>query len=249
MASGRPPTTSTTVGHEPLAVEASSSGIESALNRHSEAADRVLDRAGLLPRVLKRASDLILATLGLVLTSPIIVLAVIAVAAIERQAPFYRDARIGLRGVQFRCLKLRTMRSDPAILEAYLAANPGEAEAYHRMRKLQYDPRITRVGQFLRKTSIDELPQLWNVLIGDMSVVGPRPLAPAEFRTRGKDGHPLTLVRPGLTGLWQVRGRSDLTLAQRIDLDNYYAQEWTLALDLLILLQTPWAVLTARGAR
>jgi exopolysaccharide production protein ExoY len=198
---------------------------------------------------LKRLVDLGIGLPLAILSLPLITVAALGVLIVDRHAPFYADTRIGRRGRAFRCLKLRTMRADPAILAEYLAANPHETETYRVHRKLKFDPRVTPLGSFFRRTSIDELPQLWNVLRGDMSVVGPRPLAPGEFLERGRRALPLTLVRPGLTGLWQVRGRSDLSLRRRIALDNYYALRWTPWLDLKILVATPPVVLRAQGAR
>jgi exopolysaccharide production protein ExoY len=201
------------------------------------------------PWAAKRLLDLVIGVPLLLLGFPVMLLAGLAVLVVDRHWPLFAETRIGKDGKSFRCLKLRSMRRDPAILEAYLEANPDEAERYQRTRKLSRDPRITPLGKFLRKSSLDELPQLLNVVAGQMSLVGPRPLAPAEFRRRGRFQQPLMEVRPGLTGLWQVNGRSDLPLRRRIALDTYYARRWTIRLDLLILLRTPLAVLQARGAR
>lgn len=197
----------------------------------------------------KRPLDLALALPMLVVSLPLLLLAALAILLFDRQAPLYVDVRVGRGGRYFRCLKLRTMRSDPQILAHYFARHPHELRRYECERKLASDPRVTRLGAFLRRSSIDELPQLWNVLRADMSFVGPRPLAPSEFAERGEQARPLELVRPGLTGLWQVRGRSDTSLHRRIHLDNFYARNSSLALDLRIVLETPLAVLRARGAR
>jgi len=198
---------------------------------------------------LKRALDVCVAVGGLLVAAPAVGLMALVVALSDRQWPFYGDTRIGLRGRAFRCWKLRTMLSDPAILTAYFADHPAEEAVYAATRKLENDPRVTRVGRFLRRSSLDELPQLWNVLRAEMSIVGPRPLSPAEFQARGAHRFPLAAVRPGLTGLWQVSGRSDLDPASRVLLDNYYARHWSVWMDLRILGATPIVVLSRRGAR
>lgn len=200
-------------------------------------------------RPWKRALDLAVGIPLAVVALPVVAAAATAILAVDRQAPFYADTRIGRGGRPFRCLKLRTMRGDPRILERYLAQHPDESDAYRSTRKLRTDPRITTIGAFLRRSSIDELPQLWNVFKGDMSIVGPRPLAPGEFLEREQDALPLTWVPPGLTGLWQVRGRSDTSFARRVELDNHYARHCSPWLDLRILAETPWAVISGRGAR
>ena len=200
-------------------------------------------------RPWKRLVDVAVAAISSFFALPAVLVAAFLVAVVDRHFPFYTDVRVGMGGRPFRCFKIRTMDADPRILEDYLAEHLAEREIYRKTRKLSFDPRITRVGAFLRKSSIDEFPQLWNVLHGDMSLVGPRPLAPAEFLERGALGLPLTLVRPGLTGLWQTRGRSDLTIRRRIALDNFYAKHCSPALDIGVLLRTPLAVLRGKGAR
>lgn len=200
-------------------------------------------------RVVKRAMDLVLAATMLAIAAPLVIAAALLVLVADRRNPFFSDERVGEGGSPFRCLKLRTMTRRPGVLEEYLASRPDERRCYELTRKLEHDPRITRAGSLLRRTSIDELPQLVNVLLGEMSIVGPRPLAPAEFARRGDASLPLLQVRPGLTGLWQVRGRSDLSHRQRVALDNFYARRWTIGLDLRILAATPYAVISRRGAR
>lgn len=197
----------------------------------------------------KRAVDLAAVLCAAPFVALVVVSLALLIACVDRQIPFYGDTRVGLNGRRFRCWKLRTLRSDPAILEAYLAQNEAERSRYETTRKLARDPRMTPAGRVLRKTSLDELPQLWNVLAGQMSIVGPRPLSPAEFEARGPARFVIASVRPGLTGLWQVSGRSDLDPGSRVLLDNYYARHWSVWMDLRILAATPSAVLTARGAR
>lgn len=198
---------------------------------------------------IKRLMDLTAALLLAPFALTILGSAALLVVLVDRQMPFYLDTRIGRNGKKFRCWKLRTMRADKGLLEAYFLAHPGSRESYEQTRKLDDDPRRTALGSLLRRTSIDELPQLFNVLIGQMSLVGPRPLSPSEFVQRGQHRFLLATVKPGLTGLWQVSGRSDLDLASRIMMDNHYAQHWSLWLDLKLLVATPIAVLTCRGAR
>ena len=198
---------------------------------------------------LKRLMDVAIALPAVVIGLPFVAIGAGLVLILDRHAPFYADVRIGRGGKPFRCLKIRSMQADPRILDDYLAAHPNEWDEYRLARKLRFDPRITRVGALLRHSSIDEFPQIWNVLKGDMSLVGPRPLAPSEYLARGEECFPLALVRPGLTGLWQTRGRSDLTLKRRIRLDNFYAEHWSLSMDLGVLLRTPFAVIRGKGAR
>jgi lipopolysaccharide/colanic/teichoic acid biosynthesis glycosyltransferase len=134
------------------------------------------------------------------------------------------------------------------VLEDYFQANPELRQEWRTERKLRYDPRVTRVGHFLRRTSLDELPQLWNVLRGEMSLVGPRPIVGEEI-ARYADTYKLyTRVLPGLTGLWQVSGRNNISYPERVNLDAYYVRNWSVWLDIYILLRTIWVVLTGDGA-
>jgi Undecaprenyl-phosphate galactose phosphotransferase WbaP len=200
-------------------------------------------------QVLKRSLDIIgglLLFIPFILLSPFISLAIY----VEDRGPvFYRHLRIGQAGRKFYVLKFRTMRPDAdRVLEEYLAANPEALHFWLEERKLKNDPRITRVGQFLRKSSLDELPQVVNILLGDMSLVGPRPVTEEELAKYGKDAFYYLLVRPGLTGLWQVSGRNEVSYEKRVALDRYYVQNWSIWLDLYILARTVWVVLTRKGA-
>jgi Undecaprenyl-phosphate galactose phosphotransferase WbaP len=200
-------------------------------------------------RFAKRTLDLAIT----LLLSPI-VLALVAMAAVliklEGKGPvFYGNDRIGLYGRKFKTWKLRSMRLDgDEILERYLAENPAEAMDYHTSQKLKNDPRITRVGALIRKTSIDELPQFFNVLIGQMSIVGPRPMLEKQIEMYGPSFNLYKQVRPGITGLWQVSGRNHLSFSERVKLDKYVIQNWSVWLDLYILARTAGVVLTAKGA-
>jgi lipopolysaccharide/colanic/teichoic acid biosynthesis glycosyltransferase len=196
----------------------------------------------------KWTMDVALASLLLLLVAPILIAAVLLIVVLDRHSPFFLDERVGLGGRHFTCLKLRTMRSDPSLLATYLATHPEEARRFRESSKVLHDPRKTKLGVFLRRSSIDEIPQLLNVLRRDMAIVGPRPPLPAEFDARGPEGSDVTLVRPGLTGLWQISGRSSLPLDERIRIDTYYAHHWSIGMDVTILLRTPVTIVSARGA-
>ena len=198
-------------------------------------------------RVVKRAIDIAGSLLGLLLLSPLFVLVAVLVKLTSRGPIFFAQDRCGLGGRVFRFYKFRTMCADAETRKAELAhLNEMEGPAF----KLKRDPRITRFGWLLRKLSIDELPQLWNVLRGDMSLVGPRPPVPDEVE-RYTDDHAQRLsVIPGITGLWQVSGRSLIAdFDHWLELDLRYARRWTLWLDLKILAKTVIVVLLTRGAQ
>ena len=195
--------------------------------------------------ILKRTLDIVVATAGIaVLFIPYLIVGFI----IRRDSPgpaIYRRRVIGLGGKEFDAFKLRTMRTDA---EAYLRRHPELWREWKESGKLKDDPRITRVGRILRRYSLDELPQLVNVLRGEMSLVGPRMITPEELRHFGPWRYNLLTVRPGMTGLWQVSGRSDLPYEERVRLDMYYIRNYSLWLDLRILLATIKVVLRGRGA-
>ena len=163
---------------------------------------------------------------------------------------FYGHERVGHGGQRFRCWKFRTMVVDAdRVLDAHFRRNPEDLERWRRERKLSSDPRVTPLGAVLRKLSIDELPQLWNVFVGEMSLVGPRPVVEDELAIYGRSASHYMRARPGLTGLWQISGRSDVSYRQRVHLDRLYLRHWSLPLDLWILLRTVPAVIQSRGAR
>jgi exopolysaccharide biosynthesis polyprenyl glycosylphosphotransferase len=194
---------------------------------------------------LKRAFDLVGASLLLILLSPVLASIALAVRLSSRGPVLYRSARPGMGGAAFACLKFRTMSSNAA--QAQDDLEPLN-EASGALFKIRSDPRLTRVGRFLRRFSLDELPQLWNVLRGEMSLVGPRPLPLRDFE-RLDDWHKKRyLVLPGITGLWQVSGRSELDFDDLVRLDFLYLERWSVFLDLTILLKTVPAVLSRRGA-
>lgn len=162
---------------------------------------------------------------------------------------FFAHERVGRGGRPFPCLKFRSMTPDAAQrLEALLASDPQACAEWGRDHKLRNDPRVTRVGAFLRRSSLDELPQLFNILIGDMSLVGPRPIVADEIAKYGVHYRHYCAVRPGLTGLWQVSGRNDVTYRRRVVMDVAYARRRCLLLNLEILLRTVPAVVLRRGS-
>jgi exopolysaccharide biosynthesis polyprenyl glycosylphosphotransferase len=200
-----------------------------------------LDGAHML---VKRAVDLVVATVMLVLSSPVIALAAIAVRIEDGHSPIFRQKRVGKGGRPFTIYKLRTMVADAENLLVDLT-NDNDGPVF----KMESDPRVTRVGAVLRRTSIDELPQLLNIIKGEMSLVGPRPLPVREMEAAPRRFLDRQAVKPGLTGRWQVSGRSDTGFDELDELDRWYVDNWSLAQDLEILARTVPAVLRARGAR
>ncbi|RZU34106.1 sugar transferase [Blastococcus saxobsidens] len=196
-------------------------------------------------RMGKAAVDRGLAALTLVLTLPLFLGIALAVKSTSRGAVFYRQTRVGRDGQTFPMLKFRSMvhRAD-RMTEVLTAANDGNGVLY----KSKADPRVTRVGRVLRRYSLDELPQLLNVLRGDMSLVGPRPPLPSETERYGADMRRRFLVKPGITGLWQISGRSDLSWDDSVRIDVRYVENWSLSFDLMILWKTVGAVARGRGA-
>lgn len=195
--------------------------------------------------MLKTALDYVIAVPGLILISPLLALIALAVKLDSPGPVLYRRRVMGRGGKPFDALKFRTMRVDG---EAILAAHPELQAELARNHKLRNDPRVTRLGTFLRRWSLDELPQLFNVVARQMSLVGPRMIAPEELGKYGKWDMNLLTVWPGVTGLWQISGRSDVGYEERVQLDMYYIRNYTIWLDLQILLRTPLAVLKGKGA-
>jgi lipopolysaccharide/colanic/teichoic acid biosynthesis glycosyltransferase len=201
-------------------------------------------------RRAKRVLDVTAAGALLVLILPVM-LGIAVALRLSGGPAMFGQMRVGQGGTPFRCLKFRSMVPDAeARLAEHLRDNPAAAAEWAERRKLRNDPRVTRFGAFLRATSLDELPQLLNVLRGEMSLVGPRPVVAAELEAHyGPAGTAAYIAcRPGVTGLWQVSGRSDTSYAKRVALDMRYVRHWSLALDLRILLATVPAVLRRRGA-
>jgi Undecaprenyl-phosphate galactose phosphotransferase WbaP len=194
---------------------------------------------------LKRSLDLLLLLLLAPLILPVCALIALLIALDSKGAVIYRSPRVGLGGRVFNALKFRTMHTDAdAHLQRILEQDSALRQEWQTFQKLKRDPRVTRVGRWLRRSSLDELPQLWNVLIGEMSVVGPRPILDNDQRALfGKEFNLYTKVLPGMTGLWQVSGRNALSFAERVRLDSYYARNWSPWLDIYILSCTPFAVI------
>ena len=194
---------------------------------------------------LKRSFDVVVAGSVMLLTLPILLIAMLAVKLDSRGPALFKQVRVGKDGVEFEILKLRTMVSGAEAMRADLEAQNESSGPLFKMRE---DPRITRVGRFLRKTSIDELPQLWNVLRGDMSIVGPRPALPAEALQWKPELRDRLRVMPGITGMWQVSGRAEADFEMYRRLDLFYVDNWSLTHDLKIVLKTIVVVVGGRGA-
>lgn len=196
-------------------------------------------------RHAKRAFDLVLAVGGLLVTAPVIGVAAIAIKATSAGPVLFKQTRVGRDGEPFEVLKLRTMVIDA---EERLAALRDQSQADGPLFKMEDDPRVTRAGRILRKLSIDELPQLWNVVRDEMSIVGPRPALPGEVDQWSPELFQRLRVKPGITGMWQVNGRSSASFAEYVRLDLYYVDNWSLVNDLVIVAKTIPAVLLSRGA-
>ncbi|SIO02954.1 sugar transferase [Vannielia litorea] len=198
-------------------------------------------------RVGKRTLDILLALLLLPLISPVL-LVLCAIARRDGGPSLYGHERVGQNGRRFQCWKIRSMVIDSERrLVEYLDANPEAAAEWHRDFKLRKDPRITAFGHFIRKTSLDELPQIWNVLRGDMSFVGPRPIVAEELKRYGNFRSAYLALRPGITGPWQVMGRNNICYADRVQLDVQYAQSMGLWSDLWLIARTAGVVLRSTG--
>jgi exopolysaccharide production protein ExoY len=198
----------------------------------------------------KAVLDRTAALLAIVLLWPLFVGLALAIRLSDGGPALFVQTRIGKNGRPFKCFKFRSMALDSEqVLRGHLEACPQARAEWAQYQKLSNDPRITALGAFLRKTSLDELPQCLNILLGQMSFVGPRPIVPDEIQRYGESFAHCFSVAPGLTGLWQVSGRSDCTYQQRVALDSQYASEWSLWLDAAIVLKTVPAVLRQRGSR
>jgi exopolysaccharide biosynthesis polyprenyl glycosylphosphotransferase len=194
---------------------------------------------------VKRAMDVVISLFAIIALSPVLVATAIVVKLTSAGPVLFRQDRVGLHGKAFRVLKFRSMTvgAEAGVAEL-MAQNGGYAPFY----KIKHDPRVTRVGKYIRRLSIDELPQFFNVLRGDMSLVGPRPQVAAEVEQYAFEHNRRLMVKPGITGLWQVSGRSDLAWRDAVRLDMKYVDTWSLAGDVRILLKTVRVVLTSRGA-
>lgn len=202
-----------------------------------------------IPRFIKAAFDVSVAALMLVVTSPLL-FAIAAIAWADGGPALYAHRRIGVGGRHFHCLKFRTMVVNAdRVLQDLLDTDPERAAEWRATQKLRDDPRVTRFGKILRQTSLDELPQLINVIRLEMSLVGPRPIIDSETVFYGEDIASYRATRPGMTGVWQVSGRSDTSYARRVQLDVWYANNWTIWYDIAVLIKTIPVVLKRAGAR
>jgi lipopolysaccharide/colanic/teichoic acid biosynthesis glycosyltransferase len=195
---------------------------------------------------IKRALDIVVSAIGLLLCLPLLVMIALAIKLDSGGPVFFVQKRPGCDGRRFRIFKFRTMR--PGAMNQFRKLSPEQREQFARHGKVHGDPRVTRVGQWLRRFSLDELPQLWNVLRGDMSLVGPRPYLKSQLGGMADYQEIIFRVRPGLTGLWQINGRNEVSFQQRLGMDAFYVSKFSLRLDLSILLDTPWALISGKGA-
>ena len=197
----------------------------------------------------KRVIDIILAVSGIILLAPLLIICFVVTVATSPGPALFRHKRVGFNGKYFDCLKFRTMVTDaPERLRQLLDSDPVAAAEWAANRKLRHDPRVTAIGDILRRSSLDELPQLFNVLRGDMSIVGPRPVTAEELVKYSGAIDAYLSCRPGITGLWQVSGRSTTTYSKRVACDAFYAREWSLALDAKIVIVTIPSLLLSESA-
>jgi exopolysaccharide production protein ExoY len=207
---------------------------------------------GEIPSVASRRAnhllDTSIAIAALIVFGPLMLLIAGAIKVSSKGPILFRQDRLGEGGQKFQCLKFRTMRTDAEAILAALLADPVARAEWDRDHKMRDDPRITLIGRILRKTSLDELPQIFNVLLGEMSIVGPRPIVAAEVGRYGSYIHAYYSVRPGITGLWQVSGRNHTTYRRRVACDVTYARSHSARGDFVIIARTIPAVLLARGA-
>ncbi len=180
---------------------------------------------------------------------PVFFILMILTKLTSRGPIFYGHKRVGKNGKEFKCWKFRSMCIDAdKKLEEILATNPQMRAEWEKDRKFTNDPRVTKIGKILRKTSIDEIPQFFNILVGEMSFVGPRPVTKPELEKYGKKSDFILTVQPGLSGFWQISGRSDTGYEERITLDSYYIHNWSVWLDIWIIIKTVYVVIKGKGA-
>jgi exopolysaccharide production protein ExoY len=200
-------------------------------------------------RTSKRVVDIVLALSAIVLLAPLLVICFVLTVSTSPGPVLFRHRRVGFNGKHFDCLKFRTMVTDaPERLYQLLSSDPAAAAEWTANRKLRNDPRVTAIGAILRKSSLDELPQLFNVLRGEMSIVGPRPVTDEELERYASSIDAYLMCRPGITGLWQVSGRSKTTYDKRVACDTFYARSWSMALDAKIVIVTIPSLIVNDGA-
>jgi Undecaprenyl-phosphate galactose phosphotransferase WbaP len=198
---------------------------------------------------IKRFIDLSIVIVGGILILPALLLFALLIKISSPGPVLYGHTRLGRNGKHFKAYKFRSMVVDAEEqLELMLESNPKIREEWEKNHKLKNDPRVTKIGRFLRRTSFDEFPQLYNILKGEMSLVGPRPVVDKEVEKYGENYNRIFSVKPGLTGLWQVSGRSDTDYGERVAFDTYYLQSWSVWLDLWILYKTVGVVIRGKGA-
>jgi len=207
-------------------------------------------KLSLLERAAKRSIDIVGALTFFILFGPLYLLVALCVGISMGRPVHFWQHRLGASGQRFRFYKFRSMvRDSEHVLDEFLSRNDMARTEWDTFQKLEKDPRITPIGVFIRKLSLDELPQFWNVLKGDMSLVGPRPCMERQRSLYGKGWEHYCAMRPGITGLWQVSGRNRLSYARRVELDVEYVSNWSLWLDIKILLKTVRTVITGDGSR
>ena len=200
-------------------------------------------------RVIKRVFDLLFTICGGLCILPFLLVIAVMVAFDNKGNVIFAHRRIGRGGKEFKCYKFQTMIPNAQeALEKYLAENPAARKEWEESFKLTDDPRVTKLGNILRKTSLDEMPQLWNVIRGDMSLVGPRPIVAKEIERYGEYFREYAMVTPGITGMWQASGRSDTTYEERVEMDTWYVRNWSVWIDLMYLFKTVKIVFTGKGA-
>lgn len=208
-----------------------------------------ISRVMRLQLMLKRLVDVVGALLILIVFLPLLCIVTGGVIATSGWPLFYSHRRVGFRGRSFQLHKFRSMRKDAdKVLNTFLDSDAGARNEWEAFRKLKADPRITPLGSFLRRSSLDEFPQLWNVLKGEMSLVGPRPVTRSESGKYGEHWRTYCSMKPGISGLWQVNGRNGLTYEQRVAFDVEYVKNWSLAMDARILAKTVFVVLRREGS-
>ena len=202
-----------------------------------------------IPQIVKRAFDLAVSVGAAIVLSPLLLTLCLIVRLSSPGPIFYGQQRIGRGNKMFKLWKFRSMVIDAdEFLHRHLQENAAANEEWMRDHKLKRDPRVTWIGRFLRKTSLDELPQLWNVISGEMSLVGPRPIVQKEVAKYGQFFAQYKRVTPGVTGLWQISGRNNTTYELRIQIDDYYVRNWSLSMDIYILMRTLKTVFLSEGA-
>ena len=198
-------------------------------------------------RIIKRILSILCSVISIIVLSPLFIIISLAVKISSKGSVFFIHERIGFQGKKFKLIKFRTMVDNAEDMIA--SFNPEQKKEWEENFKLKDDPRITKIGKFLRKTSLDELPQLINILKGDMSFVGPRPIVEDELSWYGDNKEKRLSVKPGLTGWWAVNGRSDIPYPERCDLELYYVDHFSFGLDLKIIIKTFGAIIKKDGAR